>query len=39
MSLNQFEWLENYNDLFEEKIPSQLLQNPLLKKDIWDIRY
>ena len=35
MSLNQFEWLEDYDDLFEEKIPSQLLQNPLLQKDIW----
>jgi hypothetical protein len=35
MSLNQFEWIEDYDGLFEEEIPSQLLQNPLLQKDIW----
>lgn len=35
MSLNHLEWLKDYDDLFEEKIPSQLLQNPLLQKDIW----
>ena len=35
MSLNQFEWIEDYDGLFEEQIPSQLLQNPLLQKDIW----
>ena len=35
MSLNQFDWLEDYDDLFEKKVPSQLLQNPLLQKDIW----
>ena len=35
MSSNQFNWIEDYDGLFEEEIPSQLLQNPLLKKDIW----
>lgn len=35
MSLNQSDWLDNYEDLFEEKPPSQLLLNPLLQKDIW----
>ena len=36
MSLNQFHWLsEEYDGLFEKEIPSQLLQNPLLQKDIW----
>ncbi len=35
MSLNQFNWIEDYDVLFEEGIPSQLLQNPLLQKDIW----
>ncbi len=35
MSLNQFDWLDDYQDLFEEKLPSQLLLNPLLQKNIW----
>lgn len=36
MSLNQFDLLsEDYDGLFERKMPLQLLQNPLLKKDIW----
>ena len=36
MSLNQFDWSsEEYDGLFEKEIPSQLLQNPLLQKDIW----
>ena len=35
MSLNQFDWLDDYEDLFEEKPPSQLLLNPLLQKDVW----
>ena len=35
MRKNQFDWLEDYDDLFEKKVPSQLLQNPLLQKDIW----
>ena len=35
MNLNQSDWLDNYEDLFEEKPPSQLLLNPLLQKDIW----
>ncbi len=38
MSLNQFNWIEDYDSLFEEEIPSQLLQNPLLQKDIWRTR-
>lgn len=30
------EWLsEDYDSLFEKEVPSQLLQNPLLQKDIW----
>ena len=37
MSLNQFEWIEDYDGLFEREIPSQLLQNPLLQKDVWHI--
>lgn len=35
MSLNQFDWLEDYDGLFEKQIPDQLLQNPLFQKDIW----
>ncbi|MCC0178747.1 site-specific integrase [Waterburya agarophytonicola K14] len=35
MSLNQFEWLDDYDNLFEGEIPFQLLKNPLLQKDIW----
>ena len=35
MSLNQFEWIEDYDGLFEKEVPSQFLQNPLLQKDIW----
>ena len=35
MSLNQFEWREDYEGLFDKEIPSQLLQNHLIKKDIW----
>ncbi|MGK7882811.1 MAG: phage integrase SAM-like domain-containing protein, partial [Crocosphaera sp.] len=36
MSLNQFDLSsEEYDGLFEKKVPSQLLQNPLLQKDIW----
>lgn len=37
MSLNQFEWIEDYDGLFEEQIPSQVLQNSLIQKDIWHI--
>ena len=35
MSLNQFEWIEYYDSLFDKEVPSQLLQNQLLQKDIW----
>ncbi|MGK7935243.1 MAG: tyrosine-type recombinase/integrase [Xenococcaceae cyanobacterium] len=36
MNLKQFDWSsEDYDGLFEKEVPLQLLQNPLLKKDIW----
>ena len=35
MNLNQFDWLENYDGLLKKEKQSQLLQNPLLQKDIW----
>jgi integrase len=36
MSLNQFNWSsEDYDGLFEQEVPSQLLNNPLLQKDVW----
>ncbi len=39
MNLKQFNWSsEEYDGLFEKKVPSQLLQNPLLQKDIWQTK-
>ena len=36
MNLKQSDWSsEDYDGLFEKEVPSQLLQNPLLQKDIW----
>lgn len=36
MNLKRINWSsEDYDGLFEKKVPSQLLQNPLLQKDIW----
>ena len=39
MSFNQFDGSsEEYDGLFEKEVPFQLLQNPLLQKDIWKIQ-
>ena len=36
MNLKLVDWLsDDYDGLFEKEVPSQLLQNPLLQKDIW----
>ena len=36
MNLKRIEWLpKDYDGLFEKQVPSQLLQNPLLQKNIW----
>lgn len=36
MNLKRAEWSSgDYDGLFEKEVPSQLLQNPLLQKDIW----
>ena len=36
MNLKQFNWSsEEYDGLFEKEVPSQLLRNPLIKKDVW----
>ena len=35
MNLNQFDWLEDYDGFLKKKGQYQLLQNPLLEKDIW----
>ena len=39
MSLNQLDWSSSeYDGLFETEVPSQLLKNPLLQKDVWRIK-
>ena len=35
MSLKKVNWVEDYDGLFEKEVPWQLLQNPLLQKEIW----
>ena len=36
MNLEQFDWLvEEYEGLFEKVVPTHLLQNPLIQKDVW----
>ncbi len=35
MNLNQFDWLEDYDGFLKKEEQYQLLQNPLLEKDIW----
>lgn len=36
MNLAQFDWSsEGYQGLFEEVIPTHLLENPLMEKDVW----
>jgi len=36
MILEQFDWsAEEYKGLFEKVVPTHLLQNPLMQKDVW----
>lgn len=36
MNLEQFDWsVEEYEGLFEKVVPTHLLQNPLMQKDVW----
>ncbi len=36
MNLEQFDWsAEEHEGLFEKVVPTHLLQNPLMQKDVW----
>ena len=36
MNLEQFDWsASEYEGLFEKVVPTHLLQNPLMQKDVW----
>ena len=39
MNLNELDWSSpEYDGLFEKEVPSQLLKNPLLQKNVWRIK-